>query len=134
MTWGKGSRFSVLPRSSSPPCFQSEENPPLTPTDESPGSRHASLALTCVWAGSPALQESALQPEGEAGGGRPGPYSHGSYLQEGGLGRPGPGAPPGSHGYASSARRPGSPADRPGSAAAASSGSRLGTRFQGRRR
>lgn len=47
------------------PLFPVRGEPPSHPTDESPGSRHASLALTCVEPGSPALQESALQPEGK---------------------------------------------------------------------
>lgn len=47
------------------PLFPVRRQPPSHPTDESPGSRHASLALTCVEPGSPALQESPLQPEGK---------------------------------------------------------------------
>lgn len=131
MTPGKGSRFSVLPRSSSPHCFQSEDSPPLTPLTRAQEADTPHWLLL-VWSRAALPYRRVLCSRRGRGRRRPGPCTPSSYLQEGGTRAPVPLAPPGSHEYASSARRPGSPGDRPGSAsAAASSGSRLGDQVPG---
>ena len=131
MTPGKGSRFSVLPRSSSPHCFQSEDSPPLTPPTRAQEADTPHWLLL-VWSRAARPYRRVLCSRRGRGRRRPGPCTPSSYLQERGTRAPVPLAPPGSPEYASSARRPGSPGDRPGSAAAAaSSGSRLGDQVPG---
>ena len=102
--------------------------PPLTRAQEADTPRWLLLA----WSRAALPYRRVLCSPRESGWRCPGPCTPSSYLREGGTWAPVPLAPPGSHGYASSARRPGSPGGRPGSAAAAASlGSRLGDQVPG---